>query len=61
MNSLENLSSSNDLTASRTAEELAATLAHRERQIEAIRSVSEALFSHPSVDAMVEATLKDRA
>lgn len=37
---------------------MAATLAHRERQIEAIRRTSEALFSHPSVDAMVEATLK---
>lgn len=58
MNSPENPITSKDSTAALTAEELAATLAHRERQIEAIRSVSEALFSHPSVDAMVEATLK---
>ncbi len=36
---------------------LQAQLEHRERQIEAIRRTSEALFSHPSVDAMVQATL----
>ena len=37
---------------------LAADLHHRDRQIEAIRRTSDALFSHPSVEAMVEATLK---
>ena len=31
---------------------------HRERQIEAIRKTSDALFSHPSVDSMVRATLQ---
>lgn len=33
-------------------------LAHRERQIEAIRRVGEALFDHPSVDALVQETLR---
>jgi signal transduction histidine kinase len=33
-------------------------LEHRERQIEAIRRTGEALFTHPSVDAMVQATLE---
>ncbi|WP_309721605.1 GAF domain-containing sensor histidine kinase [Armatimonas sp.] len=41
-----------------TPEELKAQLDHRERQIEAIRRTSDALFNHPSVDAMVQATLK---
>lgn len=36
---------------------LRALLEHRNRQIEAIRRTSDALFSHPSVDAMVRATL----
>lgn len=45
---------SSDLTSS----QLLADLQHRDRQIEAIRRTSDALFSHPSVDAMVEATLK---
>lgn len=36
---------------------LTADLSHRDRQIEAIRRTSDALFSHPSVEAMVEATL----
>lgn len=35
-----------------------AQLEHRERQIEAIRRTSDALFSHPSVDTMVQATLE---
>lgn len=38
--------------------ELQAQLEHRERQIEAIRRTSDALFNHPSVDAMVQATLR---
>ncbi len=38
--------------------QLLADLQHRDRQIEAIRRTSDALFSHPSVDSMVEATLK---
>jgi signal transduction histidine kinase len=33
-------------------------LAHRERQIEAIRKTSDSLFAHPSVEEMVRATLK---
>ena len=36
---------------------LRARLAHRERQIEAIRAISETLFSHDSVDAMLQQTL----
>ena len=44
-------------TGSHTPTTLQAQLEHRERQIEAIRRTSEALFSHPSVDAMVQATL----
>ena len=36
---------------------LTSDLSHRDRQIEAIRRTSDALFSHPSVEAMVEATL----
>lgn len=43
-------------TASRA--ELLALLNHRDRQIEAIRRTSDALFSHPSVGAMVKATLQ---
>jgi signal transduction histidine kinase len=58
MNSNEDIGSIDSPDTPRSAEVLAATLAHRERQIEAIRRTSEALFSHPSVDAMVEATLK---
>lgn len=38
--------------------EMAALLEHRDRQIEAIRRTSDALFSHPSVDSMVRATLQ---
>lgn len=38
--------------------DLIAALAHRERQIEAIRRTSDVLFSHPSVDSMIQATLK---
>lgn len=38
--------------------DLAVTLRLRERQIEAIRRVSEALFTHPTVGAMVEQTLR---
>ena len=38
--------------------QLKSLLEHRERQIEAIRRTSDTLFAHPSVDAMVEATLK---
>ncbi|MBB6050628.1 sensor histidine kinase [Armatimonas rosea] len=41
-----------------TPQEMQAQLEHRERQIEAIRRTSDALFSHPSVDTMVQATLK---
>lgn len=41
-----------------SGQELVALLEHRERQIEAIRRTSDALFSHPSVDSMIEATLK---
>ena len=37
---------------------LRARLAHRERQIEAIRTISETLFSHDSVDAMLCETLR---
>jgi signal transduction histidine kinase len=37
--------------------QLAAELDHRERQIEAIRRMSEALFNHPNVDAMIKATM----
>jgi signal transduction histidine kinase len=33
-------------------------LAHRERQIEAIRKTSDSLFAHPNVEEMVRATLK---
>jgi signal transduction histidine kinase len=42
----------------RSPEELHALLEHRNRQIEAIRRTSDALFSHPSVDAIVKATLE---
>jgi signal transduction histidine kinase len=42
----------------RTPEEMQALLEHRNRQIEAIRRTSDALFSHPSVDAIVRATLE---
>ncbi|HVK02138.1 MAG TPA: GAF domain-containing sensor histidine kinase [Armatimonadaceae bacterium] len=38
--------------------ELRRRLEHRERQIEAIRRVGEALFSHPNVEAMVRETLR---
>ena len=38
-------------------ETLRAALAHRERQIEAIRTISEALFSHSSTDALLHETL----
>lgn len=38
--------------------ELEAALEHQARQLEAIRKTSDALFSHPSVDAMVRATLR---
>ena len=41
-----------------TQAELLALINHRDRQIEAIRRTSDALFSHPSVDAMVRATLQ---
>jgi signal transduction histidine kinase len=44
--------------ADQSSTQLLADLQHRDRQIEAIRRTSDALFSHPSVDAMVEATLK---
>jgi signal transduction histidine kinase len=43
---------------SRTQEEMRALLEHRNRQIEAIRRTSDALFSHPSVDAIVKATME---
>ncbi|MBC8103991.1 MAG: GAF domain-containing sensor histidine kinase [Cytophagales bacterium] len=56
MNSPKQVTSDNHMPPREA--ELAAALAHRERQIEAIRRTSEALFSHPSVDAMVAATLK---
>ena len=36
---------------------LQTALQHRQRQIEAIRRTSDALFSHTSVDAMVRETL----
>ena len=36
---------------------LRARLAHRERQIKAIRAISETLFSHDSVDVMLQQTL----
>lgn len=39
-------------------DELRVLLEHRNRQIEAIRRTGDALFSHPSVDAMVRATLQ---
>jgi signal transduction histidine kinase len=39
------------------AAELATDLQHRDRQLEAIRRASDTLFAHPSIDAMVEATL----
>src|SRR5262245_1779563 len=42
----------------RSQEELRALLEHRNRQIDAIRRTSDALFSHPSVDAIVKATLE---
>ena len=38
--------------------ELRAQLQHRNRQIEAIRRTSDALFTHPSVDAIVRAILE---
>ena len=40
------------------AQILRARLAHRERQIEAIRAISETLFSHDSIDAMLHQTLQ---
>ena len=40
------------------AQDLRARLRHRERQIEAIRVISETLFSHDSVDAMLHETLQ---
>lgn len=40
-----------------TVARLAADLEHRDRQLEAIRRTSDALFSHPSIDTMIEATL----
>ena len=40
-----------------TPDEMRDLLDHRSRQIEAIRRTSDALFTHPSVDAMVRATL----
>jgi signal transduction histidine kinase len=46
------------LSEGRTARELRDQLEHRERQIDAIRRITETLFSHPSVDAMVQATLQ---
>jgi signal transduction histidine kinase len=46
------------VSSEQTSAQLLAELQHRDRQIEAIRRTSDALFSHPSVDAMVEATLK---
>lgn len=42
----------------RRADELTAALEHQARQLEAIRRTSDALFSHPSVDEMVRATLR---
>ncbi len=48
---------SNDADRDSVIAALQADLRHRERQIEAIRRTSEALFSHPSVDRMIEATL----
>ncbi|MDX1931076.1 MAG: GAF domain-containing protein, partial [Capsulimonadales bacterium] len=41
-----------------TREELLAALEHENRQIEAIRRTSDALFSHASVDAIIRATLE---
>jgi len=38
--------------------EFRSLLEHRERQIDAIRRTGEALFTHPSVDSMVQATLE---
>jgi len=49
---------STDVYGALSGKELIALLEHRERQIEAIRRTSDALFSHPSVDSMIEATLK---
>ena len=46
------------LTMATGVSDLIAALAHRERQIEAIRRTSDALFSHPNVDAMIQATLR---
>lgn len=45
-------------TGKLSPEEMQGQLEHRERQIEAIRRTSDALFSHPSVEAMVQATLE---
>jgi signal transduction histidine kinase len=42
----------------RVVAELRAALDHRERQIEALRRTSDALFSHDSVEAMVRETLR---
>lgn len=42
---------------SATVSRLAEHLEHRDRQLEAIRRTSDALFSHPDVDSMIEATL----
>jgi signal transduction histidine kinase len=39
-------------------DELMALLVHRDRQIEAVRRTGDALFSHPSVEALVRATLQ---
>ena len=54
------LTDSNDDASLQTDEVwvLRARLAHRERQIEAIRAISETLFSHDSVDAMLRQTLE---
>jgi signal transduction histidine kinase len=41
-----------------TIAELQAQLAHRNRQIEAIRRASDALFTYPGVDSIVRATLE---
>ena len=51
---------STDAIARRIAEmaaSLASDLQHRDRQLEAIRRAGDTLFSHPSVDSMIEATL----
>lgn len=45
-------------TLERQVTRLQADLDHRGRQLEAIRVTSDALFSHPSVDTMIEVTLR---